>query len=1348
MGADEADYPRIARNYINQTFKGVSLPLSTQNLVTPESVGIQKYIYSGKSIDTDMQLAKMKVATELDNLLKTSKFVGHSPDGKNHPFAKDGFDYYQTNFIVDGQVFEGIIDIGLNGNKQTFYGMTNIKRVTSDIGRYSNLLLGYNSEFSSQGNSTDTTVPQYGEGVNTYSTQDGTKKFIAPETTVELPGDQLTDDELLAQLRRRGWGNTPNPRLKHFVTGIINKFRGTPAESDLQRLERMFNAAMENARTAEPQQIEKSNFIRPDFYSKFDEWDGIAPNVTFTIGTTSQALQSINIKDQEIKLHSGTVISKMRKHPEMTRDIFRQIPELLENPVIIQFSDAVDPETGKPKYESSITVMGEVYALDGRPILVALDLLPQKKKGAKIKDFSVIKSAYAKNASQFQLSNNSILYIDPNKKRTNNWLSRTGLQLPVGVTNYGSIRRITYSDGKVKIENSSKITPMALALKGAGVIDSYGNSIFSREENSPKKKNFIAPETSSETAVDSRPIDQWSEEEMQAELRRRRGKTDPNPLQVAQLTPEDAVTTPQIAPHGRLNQTGDGASAFADSVQASGIFSDELKQLAVADREVTRYDVITNVQTLEEANTRINEGGRTFVEELSRKSPSAYTTEDLAAALILISRYEKIGDHRTALVLMEKVREAGTAHGQAVQILSLLSRLTPDGMVMYAQLELSRAYEVMVKGKTNKWIERNKDRFELTDEDIEFIRRRTWQAAQLPKGRDKDIRLAEIATRIQSKFPQQHGQAYKAFQRTAMLLNPKTQLRNVLGNATMAGAFIGSDTIGNLIDKKIAKKTGVRTTAGFQSAAVKGLKQGLFESYDDFVRHISTRDVQADRFKIKQSSLDNFNENHTGNAAKLRNGLSRALNALDRFNSFLLDAGDRLFYEMWFINSLNGQMKANGVTEPTSDMIEIATLDALERTWQDKNALTRWLSNVKNGMNVVNVHGYGLGDVVLKFVKTPANLTKAMLEFSPVGLAKAMTIDAKRFLTAVNEGKATPRMQRAFVKNLSNGIVGSILTAIAAGLAAAGLVTGEQDEDDDVAAFKKDVLGYQPYSFKIGNISFSYDWMQPIGAYVAMMANYYQDKENAELTGERLDAFNAILGVFKSGGRALFNQSFMKSIQTLFADDDPITGKNGGLVSANMTYEQWAALQDTKHGTGTIDKLRRMAYNRSADKAQFYAYKSRLGADAPKTFAEFQQIKYNDSKRYADLVGYYIYKGENPESGHNFYEANKAIQELRSAGGIKATGTIVAPPRGNQIKTLNDHAKLRFAERGIAQAWTQGIVDGADFALKQRLGTQHVYYSNGGMVVLNDIGEVGTAGMLDEQGKLLYDEVIKYVRKQ
>ena len=156
-----------------------------------------------------------------------------------------------------------------------------------------------------------------------------------------------------------------------------------------------------------------------------------------------------------------------------------------------------------------------------------------------------------------------------------------------------------------------------------------------------------------------------------------------------------------------------------------------------------------------------------------------------------------------------------------------------------------------------------------------------------------------------------------------------------------------------------------------------------------------------------------FNEN---GRIKPLNALAKALNGLDRTTSFLLDAGDRPFFEMWFINSLNSQAKLNNVDAPTAEMIEIARNDALTRTWQDNNKFTRFVSGIKKGLNVVNIRGYGLGDVFIKFVKTPANLTKAVVDFSPVGLVKSLSVDAVKFKNAVETGQATSQMQRDFVK--------------------------------------------------------------------------------------------------------------------------------------------------------------------------------------------------------------------------------------------------------------------------------------------------------------------------------------------
>ena len=75
---------------------------------------------------------------------------------------------------------------------------------------------------------------------------------------------------------------------------------------------------------------------------------------------------------------------------------------------------------------------------------------------------------YSKEPLQQYLNENSILYIDPDKKRTDSWLSRTRLQLPFGENRYGPIRKIAYVDGKVKAQ-SPKNMANAESTSGGGI---------------------------------------------------------------------------------------------------------------------------------------------------------------------------------------------------------------------------------------------------------------------------------------------------------------------------------------------------------------------------------------------------------------------------------------------------------------------------------------------------------------------------------------------------------------------------------------------------------------------------------------------------------------------------------------------------------------------------------------------------------------------------------------------------------------------------------------------------------------------------------------------------------------
>lgn len=113
-------------------------------------------------------------------------------------------------------------------------------------------------------------------------------------------------------------------------------------------------------------------------------------------------------------------------------------------------------------------------------------LLTQSVSGRHPLDFSVITSAYGKNALQQYLNENSILYIDPDKKRTNSWLSLNRLQLPLGETSYDSIRKISYADGKVKVKNIKR----GKLLKDVTKIRNITKDIVSSYGQDPKS-NFL-----------------------------------------------------------------------------------------------------------------------------------------------------------------------------------------------------------------------------------------------------------------------------------------------------------------------------------------------------------------------------------------------------------------------------------------------------------------------------------------------------------------------------------------------------------------------------------------------------------------------------------------------------------------------------------------------------------------------------------------------------------------------------------------------------------------------------------------------------------------------------------------
>ena len=596
-----------------------------------------------------------------------------------------------------------------------------------------------------------------------------------------------------------------------------------------------------------------------------------------------------------------------------------------------------------------------------------------------------------------------------------------------------------------------------------------------------------------------------------------------NPNEISKLTKQDANTTPNLLNY-KKNKYNDGKSKFAKNVENKvNMLNEEQKNSILFEDDVKFYDKVTNKESLEKAFKKLEKNGASETLEWFNKDPKNANSIDVAEGWILLKQYADNNDALGMKNVAKKLRNIGTAAGQTVQAFNIMERMTPEGMVAYAQSELDEAYDKMVKNKTREWINKHRSEFDLTPEETQTIMNIMDEVKNMEDGYEKRVKLAEIQKLMTDKLPPERGAGIKAWMRISMLFNPKTQVRNILGNAVIAPTNAFSDLFASGVDKMISKKTNVRTTGAPNLKSYgKGFKTGLYQSYNDFKKGINTRNIEGNRFEITQGK--SFND---------KNVIGKNLNRVDNLLSFMLDAGDRGFYEASFTNSINNQMILNKTNKITQEMIDIATSEALSRTWQDNNNYTRFVLQTRNALNKINVKGYGLGDILIPFAKTPANLTKAIVDYSPVGLINTINsgINLKKSL---ENGQFTPQMQHEFVQRLGKATAGTMLYLIGLALAKAGITSGESDDDKDTRNFMKNTLGINSYSIKIGGKTFTYDWAQPIAAPLSITANIEKNRK------ENVSTLENILSSLDTAGNILLEQSFMDSINTVLSNNDGI----------------------------------------------------------------------------------------------------------------------------------------------------------------------------------------------------------------
>ena len=243
------------------------------------------------------------------------------------------------------------------------------------------------------------------------------------ELVADLIGDYLfTDSKFLDRLAQdqnlfqKVWSEVKY--LYNIATA------GSDEAKQLLEVKRAFERAYQNATKNTAQRDGVDFSINSKFYDQFDKWDGKTAGFSFVMGETSDALVEAGIPKKQIRMDATKIISLLNKHKGMTPTVVRQIPELLEHPVIV-----IDSK----KNDDARIVMGDLRDANNKAVTVVLLLTPTSKKG-NVLDIIKVSSAEGRGhlSSLFTKEDGTpvtVRYTD--KKRIRDWLNVNRLQLPL-----------------------------------------------------------------------------------------------------------------------------------------------------------------------------------------------------------------------------------------------------------------------------------------------------------------------------------------------------------------------------------------------------------------------------------------------------------------------------------------------------------------------------------------------------------------------------------------------------------------------------------------------------------------------------------------------------------------------------------------------------------------------------------------------------------------------------------------------------------------------------------------------------------------------------------------------------
>ena len=514
--------------------------------------------------------------------------------------------------------------------------------------------------------------------------------------------------------------------------------------------------------------------------------------------------------------------------------------------------------------------------------------------------------------------------------------------------------------------------------------------------------------------------------------------------------------------------------SYAASLRTNSDLPDAVKQDFVTAPEV--YNQLSNAETKARADAVLAKGQgeavTAYQNMLSQRDPAA-----VPLGYELAKQYIADGDSDSAVELLRGMSKELTASGQFSQAAAIsLMQNDPMTALRYAQRSIDDLNAGGAKELGRQW-----KNFSLTDAEIQAFK-------NIPAGDSQAIAdaMEQVGNRLAKQYPVSALSKLAEARRLGFLLNPRTHIRNIAANVAQLPVTGVSDKVSAALQSLYAK-TGkstdfVQTKALHVDKTNRDVAEQVWNQVKDTIdgsssyeQPISDAVKNAEVFKLGKGqehnvlanvpgmkkgaqTLEILSEKFTGkNVFDQMSSEKSVMENIRQFTYGLLELGDAPFVKKHFTESLANIAAANKISSAdqiTSEMIAQATQDAMRATYKDDNAWTQLFSSIhKLG---------GVGEVVMPFTKTPANMVARSLDYSPVGLAKGL----KDFYTKGGN-------PAEYIDEIAKGLTGSAGMALGAALYKSGVLTGAESENANKRAFDKQ-NGFLPFAIHVPDTNIYY----------------------------------------------------------------------------------------------------------------------------------------------------------------------------------------------------------------------------------------------------------------------------------